>query len=84
MNVSDGYSAVVPEVPQFPYTGPLLKKAGAQSQATASAASSSSGAVTASDPKSGGSARAIQPVVMPSFAAWFDMNQIHEIERACQ
>lgn len=71
VNVSDGLQSMLPDVPQYPYTGPLLKKAGA----AAAAASTADTTPVAKVPL---------PVVVPSFAAWFDMAAIHEIERACQ
>ena len=61
---------MLPEVPQYPYTGPLLKKI------APGAAASSSVAVDTT-------IKGPSPVIVPSFASWFHLEQIHEIERAC-
>lgn len=70
VNVSDGLQAMLPEVAQYPYTGPLLRKVAPGGAASASAPV---------DPAQKGP----QPIIVPAFAAWFSLDQIHEIERAC-
>jgi hypothetical protein len=70
VNLSEGFPAMLPEVAQYPYTGPLLKKI------SSGAAASSSVAVDTS-------IKGPSPVIVPSFASWFHLEKIHEIERAC-
>lgn len=77
VNLSEGITAITPEVPQFPYTGPVLKKNTGGAGAGAGAGGAAAAAAAPSN------AKGPLPVIVPSFAAWFDLAAIHEIERAC-